>query len=218
MSLFKEEHLECPFCHQDVPFILHNSINVGIHPEHKAKVLDNTLFQYQCPHCKKSDMVCYPTLYHDPEKGIMIQVLWSAEEFGQSVTQEEQELITKMGTDNYRRREVLGYRELIEKIRIYDAGLDEFAIALIKTLYVMRYADIQLCFYDKTDDGILFIKYGEGDQFPEDLIFENDIYETALQYTQEWQKPHQPYEYLRVDEAYFYEDVINTLEKENSEK
>ena len=97
MSLFKEEHLECPFCHQDVPFILHHSINVGIHPEHKAKVLDNTLFRYQCPHCKQTDEVCYPTLYHDPENEIMIQVLWREEDFGQQMDKELQSLIEVMG-------------------------------------------------------------------------------------------------------------------------
>ena len=105
MSLFKEEHLECPFCHQDMPFILHHSINVGIHPEHKAKVLDNTLFRYQCPHCKQTDEVCYPTLYHDPENEIMIQVLWREEDFGQQMDKELQSLIEVMGQKNYRRRE-----------------------------------------------------------------------------------------------------------------
>ena len=131
MSLFREEHLECPFCHEDVPFIMHNSINVGIHPEFKEKVLDWSIFQYQCPNCKKSDIVCHPVLYHDPENEIMIQVLWHEEEFGQPMDKELQSLIEVMGQKNYRRREVFGYYELMEKIRIFDAGLDDFAISLI---------------------------------------------------------------------------------------
>jgi hypothetical protein len=155
MSLFKEEHLECPFCHQDVPFILHHSINVGIHPEHRAKVLDSTLFRYQCPHCKQTDEVCYPTLYHDPENEIMIQVLWREEDFGQPMDKELQSLIEVMGQKNYRRREVFGYCELVEKIRIFDARLDDFAISLLKTLYKIQNQEMQLFFHEKTDEGFV---------------------------------------------------------------
>lgn len=161
MSLFREEHLECPFCHQDVPFTLHHSINVGIHPEHKEKVLDSTLFRYQCPHCKQTDEVCYPTLYHDPENEIMIQVLWREEDFGQQMDKELQSLIEVMGQKNYRRREVFGYCELVEKIRVFDAGLDDFAISLIKTMHKIHNQEMQLFFHEKTDEGLCFIQSKE---------------------------------------------------------
>ena len=37
MSLFREEHLECPYCYHDVLFTLYSSINVGLHPELKER-------------------------------------------------------------------------------------------------------------------------------------------------------------------------------------
>ena len=146
MSLFREEHLECPFCYQDVPFILHHSINVGIHPEHKTKVLDYSIFKYQCPHCKKSDIVCHPVLYHDPENEIMIQVLWREEDFGQQMDKELQSLIEVMGQKNYRRREVFGYSELVEKICIFDEELSDFAITLLKTEHKIKRTGIKIFF------------------------------------------------------------------------
>ena len=218
MSLFKEEHLECPFCHQDVPFILHHSINVGIHPEHKAKVLDSTLFRYQCPHCKQTDEVCYPTLYHDPENEIMIQVLWREEDFGQQMDKELQSLIEVMGQKNYRRREVFGYCELVEKIRVFDAGLDDFAISLIKTMHKIHNQEMQLFFHEKTDEGLCFIQFKGDELLSECFILEESAYETALQYAKKWQKHHEFHEYLRVDESYFYEDVMRALQQEIAEK
>ena len=215
MSLFKEEHLECPFCHQDVPFILHHSINVGIHPEHKAKVLDSTLFRYQCPHCKQTDEVCYPTLYHDPENEIMIQVLWREEDFGQQMDKELQSLIEVMGQKNYRRREVFGYRELMEKIRVFDDGLDDFAIALLKTIYKLQHPEIQIFFYEKTEDGFVFMQIKDDVLLPDCVLFPESLYKTALQYAEQWQKPHEFYEYLRVDESYFYDEFMELLNRKS---
>ena len=218
MSLFKEEHLECPFCRKDVPFIMYNSINVGIHPEFKEKVLDWSLFQYQCPNCKKSDIVCYPVLYHDPENEIMIQVLWHEEEFGQPVEKELQTLIEIMGQKNYRRREVFGYRELMEKICVFDDGLDDFSISLLKTLHKIHNQEMQLFFHEKTDEGLCFIQFKGDELLPECFMLDESAYETALQYAKKWQKHHEFYEYLRVDESYFYDDVMRALQQEIAEK
>ncbi len=218
MSLFREEHLECPYCYHDVLFTLYSSINVGLHPEHKEKVLDYSIFKYQCPHCKKSDIVCHPVLYHDPENEIMIQVLWHEEEFGQPMDKELQSLIEVMGQKNYRRREVFGYYELMEKIRIFDAGLDDFAISLIKTMHKIHNQEIQLFFHEKTDERLCFIQFKGDELLSECFILEESAYETALQYAKKWQKHHEFYEYLRVDESYFYDDVMRALQQEIAEK
>ena len=208
MSIFREEHLECQFCHKDVPFILYNSINVGIYPELKEKVLNWSLFQYQCPHCQQSDLVCYPVLYHDPENEIMIQVLWKEEDFGQPMEKDLQSLIEVMGQKNYRRREVFGYRELMEKIHIFDTGLSDFAIALLKTIYQMQNPEIQIFFYRKTEDGLAFGQIKGDVSLPDCVIFPDNLYKMALQYAEQWRKPHAFYESLRVDEKYFYKELI----------
>ena len=215
MSLFREEFLECPFCHEDVPFIVHDSINVGLHPELKENVLDWSIFQYQCPHCKKSDIVCHPVLYHDPENEIMIQVLWHEEEFGQPVEKELQTLIEIMGQKNYRRREVFGYRELMEKIRVFDDGLDDFAIALLKTIYKLQHPEIQIFFCEKTEDGFVFMQIKDDVLLPDCVLFPESLYKTALQYAEQWQKPHEFYEYLRVDESYFYDEFMELLNRKS---
>ena len=211
MSLFKEEHLECLKCHKQVPFILHSSINVEMDPQDKEKVLDLSIFQYHCPHCGASDLVCYPILYHDPEQGVWIQVLWREEDFGQPVEKEVRVFIEIMGQTHYRRREVFGYRELVEKIRVFDAGLDDFAIALMKTMRKIQQPEIQLFFDKKANNQFTFRQCQNGEMLPESVSFDEKGYEMALQMAGQWKKPDEFYENLRVDESYFYNDLMNVL-------
>ena len=180
MSLFREEQIECPECHKQILFVLHDSINVGVDPQDKEKVLDMSIFQYHCPYCGKTDIVCYPLLYHDPVNGIWIQVYWREEDFGSPVGKEEQELIKIMGQEHYRRREVFGYWELIEKIRVFDAELDDFAIALMKTVNKVQQPEIQLIFDEKKDGRFNFLQFRNGAMLPEDVSFEEKGYEIAL--------------------------------------
>ena len=215
MSLFREEHLECPYCYHDVLFTLYSSINVGLHPELKEKVLDYSIFKYQCPHCKKSDIVCHPVLYHDPENEIMIQVLWREEDFGQQMDKELQSLIEVMGQKNYRRREVFGYCELVEKIRVFDAGLDDFAIALLKSIYKLQHPEIQIFFYEKTEDGFVFMQIKDDVLLPDCALFPESLYKTSLQYAEQWQKKHEFYEYLRVNESYFHDELMELLNRKS---
>jgi hypothetical protein len=157
-------------------------------------------------------------LYHDPENEIMIQVLWHEEEFGQPMDKELQSLIEVMGQKNYRRREVFGYCELVEKIRIFDTGLDDFAISLLKTLYKIQNQEMQLFFHEKTDKELCFIQFKGDELLPECFNLDESAYETALQYAKKWQKHHEFYECLRVDESYFYDDVMRALQQKIAEK
>ena len=215
MSLFREEHLECPYCYHDVLFTLYSSINVGLHPELKEKVLDYSIFKYQCPHCKKSDIVCHPVLYHDPENKIMIQVLWHEEEFGRPVEKELQTLIELMGQKNYRRREVFGYCELVEKICIFDEELSDFAITLLKTEHKIKRTGIKIFFVGRNGEDLCFAQWKDGELLPNALIFPVGLYEAALQYAEQWQKPHEFYEYLRVNESYFHDELMELLNRKS---
>lgn len=215
MSLIREEQIECPKCHTQFPFIVHDSINVGIDPQDKEKILDMSIFQYHCPHCGNTDIVCYPLLYHDPVNGLWIQVYWREEDFGRPVEEKVQDLIRIMGQKHYRRREVFGYWELIEKIRIFDAGLDDFAIALMKTLNKMQQPEVQLFFDGKEDSELKFMQFQNGAMLPEGVSFEEEGYEIALKMAERWKKPHPFYEDLRIDESYFYNDIMSAVKQKD---
>ena len=214
MSLFKEERIECRFCRRKLPVTVHHSINVGLHPEHKQKVLDLSLFRFRCPHCGKTDILYYPTLYHDPEQRLMIQVFWREEDFGQPLDAELRTLIEIMGQKDYRRREVFGYAELVEKIRIFDAGLDDFAIALLKTVHKLEHPEVQTLFTEKTGDELYFMRVGEEGALPEALVVNTEAYERGAELAGKLRKPHDDYESLRVDENYFYDAVAASIRQD----
>ena len=46
---------------------------------------------------------------------------------------------------------------------------------------------------------------------PDGVSFDEKGYEMALQMAGQWRKTHAFYENLRVDESYFYNDLVNVL-------
>ena len=60
-------------------------------------------------------------------------------------------------------RVVIGYTELVEKIKILQSGLDDSVIEVIKYHYLEKApkdADINIYFHDKTEDGLEFYIHG----------------------------------------------------------
>jgi len=47
------------------------------------------------------------------------------------------------------------------------------------------------------------------------VSFEEKAYEIALKFAGQWKKTHAFYENLRVDESYFYDDIVNAVRQKN---
>ena len=99
------------------------SVNVTASPELKEQVRTGSLFTWTCPHCGTSNLLKFPFLYHDPKERLML-VLTDAPVNADGVP------------DGYTGRLVRSVGELIEKINVFDAGLDDMTIELCK--YVTR--------------------------------------------------------------------------------
>ena len=95
------------------------SVNAATQPDLREKVRNGTLFTWTCPHCGTVGLLKFPFLYHDPAEHLML-VLTD----------------TPLGADGvpegYIGRQVRSVGELIEKIKIFDAGLDDLIIELCK--------------------------------------------------------------------------------------
>lgn len=136
---------KCAVCGQTALVDVYDSINVGINPELKDKVKDGSLFVWECPHCGRANLIRRQTLYHDPEQKLMI---WLVPQGVLSASEEaavEQHLATisasMQSSDNnelsgYVLRRVSDVGSLIEKVNIFDAGLDDVVIEMCK--YVTR--------------------------------------------------------------------------------
>lgn len=129
----------CAACGEKHGIDVWNRINVEENPELKGKVKDGSLFIWECPHCGKANLVQRQTLYHDPSDHLMIWLM------PDGVIPEAQEKALEaqfdkisLTLDGYSLRRVTDVGTLIEKVNIFDAGLDDCVIEMCKYITKME--------------------------------------------------------------------------------
>lgn len=108
----------CSECGTSFESPVYQSINVQDNPELKSKVVSGEIFLRRCPSCGKMQLAKYPLLYLDPSEHLLLCL-------------SDQELAVD-GLEGYTARRVTAVGDLIEKIKIFDAGLDDVIIELCK--------------------------------------------------------------------------------------
>ena len=116
----------CSNCHKSTEVEVRDSINVALDPDLKARVKDGSLFVWECPYCGRRNLALYQTLYHDPAQKLMIWLLPGGGEPPAQVADAVKEL------DGYTLRLVRGVGELVEKVNIFDAGLEDTVLEMVK--------------------------------------------------------------------------------------
>ncbi|MGN0191444.1 MAG: CpXC domain-containing protein [Candidatus Cryptobacteroides sp.] len=129
MSIQAQANAVCPKCGQTHTIHIYKSINTAENPELKARVRDGSLFLWECPHCGTVNLARYEVLYHDPERRLMFWMVPTGD-FSQSQMAAITNHTKAMG--EYRLRLVKDMGELMEKVLIDEAGLDDAVIELCK--------------------------------------------------------------------------------------
>lgn len=136
MSSHREINVTCPQCHKENSCVIWSSINTALDPEMKKAVRDRSAFQFICPDCGAKTNLVYGFLYHQMEDHIMIQYAASdeaAEEAYKMFTGDDPSgMIKNLLSSNYLIRIVRTQNELLEKLAIFDAGLDDRIIEILK--------------------------------------------------------------------------------------
>ena len=135
MSITATALAPCSRCGERSKITVYKSMNVAENPELKEKLRDGSLFIWECPHCHQANLARYETLYHDPEKKIMIWLM-PAGELPESQMKAIANHTRAMG--DYRLRMVKDVGELMEKILVFDAGLDDLAVEMCKYVTKME--------------------------------------------------------------------------------
>lgn len=135
MSRHRIVKVKCPKCGNKVSASIWDSVNVDLDPDEKPKVLDGTFFQVTCQDCHFVSNLNYPCLYHDMVNRIMVQYVLNVDE-AQECMEMYDDIQRKFDNrlDVYRIRIVLSQRELLEKVRIFDAGYDDRVIEIMKIM------------------------------------------------------------------------------------
>jgi hypothetical protein len=118
--------VNCKKCQKQTEVELRQSINVALDPELKARVKDGSLFVWECPYCGQRNLAVYQTLYHDPDTKLMVWLLPGTAEPPQAVAEAVKQL------EGYTLRMVREVGDLIEKVNLHDAGLDDCVLEMCK--------------------------------------------------------------------------------------
>ncbi len=138
MSKEHTERIACPKCGEESDFVIWESINTMIDPETKSKVLSGEIFRFKCPKCGAETIADYDCLYHQMEDKLMIQIVYydkdvpkAAESFDRISKNSPIPDFPSVMAD-YTFRIVRDQLKLREKINIFNHGLDDRVIELMK--------------------------------------------------------------------------------------
>jgi len=140
------EKVVCTNCGHIHELESYPSISATDDPELKSKAISGELFTWLCPECGRLNLASYPLLYHDTEEKLLL-VLSAAP------------LNAESCPEGYVGRQVGSVGELIEKIKIFDAGLDDIVIEMCKFVTLQelgRQAELKFLRLDGADSEITF--------------------------------------------------------------
>ena len=120
--------MTCPHCGKAFEVDAVAAVNTERNPELKERLLGGELFIHECPHCGSRVLAKFPLLYHDPSEKLMI---WLSD--GSADTEARmQAAVAGEDFDGYTGRIVDTPGALIEKVKIFDSGLDDIAMEMAK--------------------------------------------------------------------------------------
>ena len=128
MSIPTPVNISCPQCGKTQEFTVWRSVNVTVDPEVKEVLLKGKLTTFRCKSCGHEAIVPYDTIYHDMDRQFMIFL------FHQEVPTDLEKLLPLAMPKTGRKlfRLVRSWNELLEKVFIFDAELDDRLVEALK--------------------------------------------------------------------------------------
>ena len=211
MSINVKQSIKCPKCAQMSDITVWTSITVKDSPDLKADLLKGKINIFRCPSCSHMGLMPSPMLYHDEDKRLMISFSPCSdpvlkEQLFENIERSSKESGELDKLEGYNLRFITDYNELLEKILIFDNGLNDKPIEVLKLMILMQdveKSDQRSCRFGKLDNDVL--------EFMITDSIENQIYTSNVpksSYDSVWQslresgcKPNS-FSWERVDSAY----------------
>lgn len=155
-SQWKEETARCPQCHQESAFPTCTVVDIQDDPEGKKAFLEESFFLWRCPHCGLEVQAHYEMDIIDRKASYLLAVrekIATPEAFAVPSAYVSSDTMLHL-------RLVQTLAEVAEKIRIFDASLDDRAIECFKVLLLSELPDkpssLDIRWEEKIDDTFLF--------------------------------------------------------------
>lgn len=160
MSINVKQQVKCPGCGQLSEMTVWQSITASDSPDLKDDLLKGKINIFRCPSCASAALMPTPMLYTDSEKNLMITFSPCNDEAEKyrlfdSVKTASKESGELSGLEEYNLRFVSTYNELLEKLLIFDSGLHDKVIELLKLLVIMQDTENmphRICMFGKAEN------------------------------------------------------------------
>lgn len=186
MSTQMTEEISCPQCGAAVKTELWPGVDASQNPELRTRVLDETMFDWNCPECGYAARFLYPFLYHDPKRGFMVYLSPNGGGCGCESADADSEFPQLAGLT---KRLVATPEALKEKILIFEAGLNDYAVELVKLAlagvldkkYGKKTSAGYFCYAEEPENEIVFSFLLEGEDEPVCRRTRMDAYRKSLE-------------------------------------
>lgn len=211
MSEVKEVKIHCPKCQEEGTFKVWNSVNAELNPELREMVLDGSMFHFHCEKCNGDFILPNPTLYHDMKHKFMVWLVANANDKMPSFS-----ISGNPEFNNYRCRVVSTLDEIKEKIFIFESGLYDVVIEIIK--YELRsgsfdneasnihFAGGEYYFSELTRSGLIFKQVVDGKE-AQTFAIPMDLYNAFHQAAREQKLIDLPLKFYKIDETWIKKNV-----------
>lgn len=137
MAKNKERITTCPFCGHEQKYTAWSNISSILNPEVKQLLLDGMLFRVKCEECGKENLVNYDVTYSDIPHNVVIRYTHQTEDEAPAPKiMAFDGSMMDMEIPGCRKRTVTDQNTLREKVIIFENGLDDRIIEIIKLVYL----------------------------------------------------------------------------------
>lgn len=145
--------LTCPKCGREFEIAWREVVDVDETPDALPSLIDGSAFVQRCPHCQHEEMFQLPmTVFHLGKRYVM-RLVYSEDEVLACEAQKFR-FIEEDWSVKIRQRVVCGYSRFQEKLRIFNAGLDDGAIECAKHAFLS-----EMGLSEAQCDELRFIRY-----------------------------------------------------------
>lgn len=186
MSTQINKEISCPHCGAAVKTEMWAGISAQENPELRNKVLSETMFDWKCPECGYAARFLYPCLYHDKNLKFMVYVAPG----GCDIKLQPPDVCEKFPQlSGVKKRLVTSPVQLKEKILIFEAGLDDYAVELVKLAmggvlskkYGKNTVGSYFCYTDEKERKMGFSFFLEGESEPVRRGTRMEVYSKSLE-------------------------------------
>ena len=166
-KLFIDREIRCLHCRRHFNVREYQKVELPRQQELIPYILDGSIFEFECPYCREEHTVLidqdefiidnyvkkYRIYYSDNEYDSSVKLMQVSHGLG-IISEEDKDFVLEvraLDEQGYRIRFEANYSAAVEKMVIFEAGLNDVAVELLKAFMELQYE------FDKEFDHLVFI-------------------------------------------------------------